>query len=66
MNGTLSVGVTSNIARRRFEHKAKLIKEFTEKYNVDTLMYVEGYDRIDEAIYREKCIKKWNRAWKLE
>jgi putative endonuclease len=52
--------------RRMFEHNAKLIKEFTEKYNVDKLMYVEGYDRIDEAIYREKCIKKWNRAWKLE
>jgi putative endonuclease len=66
MNGTLSVGGTNNMTRRMFEPKAKLIKGFKEKYNVDKLMYVEGYDRIDEAIYREKCIKKGNRAWKLE
>jgi putative endonuclease len=64
MNGTLYVGVTNNMTRRMCEHKAKLIKGFTEKYNVDKLMYIEGYDRIDEAIYREKCIKKWNSASK--
>lgn len=64
-NGTLYTGVTSNIACRIHQHKMKLIDGFTSKYDVDKLVYVEPYDRIDDAIYREKCIKRWNRAWKI-
>jgi putative endonuclease len=45
--------------------KNKIIKGFMEKYGVDTLVYVEAYKDVNEALHREKCLKKWNRAWKL-
>lgn len=64
-NGTLYVGVTNDICRRVYEHKEKLVAGFTEKYNVSKLVYVEEFDNINEALHREKCIKKWNRKWKL-
>ncbi len=64
-NGTLYVGVTNNISRRVWEHKNKTIKGFTEKYNVDKLVYYEFFQEIGYAIQREKQIKKWNRRWKL-
>jgi putative endonuclease len=64
-NGTLYVGVTNDIKRRIFEHKNKLIKGFTQKYGIDKLVYIEEYSDIREAIYREKCIKKWKRSWKI-
>jgi len=65
-NGTLYTGVTNNLIRRAREHKSKIIKGFTQKYNVDLLVYYEVYGSIGAAIYREKCIKKWNREWKLK
>ncbi len=65
-NGTLYIGVTNDIARRVFEHKQGLVAGFTKKYNVRILVYVECFDRIDEAIYREKQLKEWQRKWKLE
>ena len=65
-NGTLYTGVTNNIARRLCEHKAGAIKSFTSKYKVDRLVYLEFYDTMEDAIIREKRIKKWKRAWKLE
>ena len=65
-NGTLYTGVTSNLARRMYEHKHDLVDGFTKEYNIHKLVHVEIYDRIDEAIHREKCIKEWKRSWKLE
>ncbi|MBP9692320.1 MAG: GIY-YIG nuclease family protein [Alphaproteobacteria bacterium] len=64
-NGTLYIGVTNNLARRIYEHKSKITSGFTEKYNVDKLVYMEVYPSIREAIQREKCLKKWNRNWKI-
>jgi putative endonuclease len=65
-NGTLYVGVTSNLSYRVYEHKEKLIEGFTKKYNITQLVYAEEFQDINDAIHREKCIKKWNRAWKLK
>ena len=65
-NGTLYIGVTSNLLKRVSEHKQKIIKGFTEKYNVDKLVYYEQTNSIISAIEREKQLKKWERKWKLE
>ena len=65
-NGTLYVGLTNNLVRRIYEHKEKLIKGFTKNYNVTQLVYAEEFQYINDAIHREKCIKKWNRSWKLQ
>lgn len=64
-NGTLYTGVTNDLIRRNFEHKSNTIKGFTKKYNVHILVYYKVYDNIDNAISREKHLKKWNRKWKL-
>jgi putative endonuclease len=64
-NGTLYVGVTSNLAERVLSHKNKLFKGFTEKYNIDKLVYYETYDDIGFAIQREKRLKEWHRKWKV-
>ena len=64
-NGTLYIGVTSDLSRRVYEHKDKLIEGFTKKYNITKLVYAEEFRNINDAIYREKCVKKWSRAWKL-
>jgi len=64
-NGTLYVGVTSDLVKRVYEHKNKIYKGFTSKYEVDKLVYYETFDDILLAIQREKQIKKWNRAWKV-
>ena len=64
-NGTLYVGVTSDLARRIWEHKSKAVSGFASKYGVDKLVYFETFDYVDAAISREKALKKWNRAWKL-
>jgi putative endonuclease len=64
-HGTLYLGVTNNLGRRVFEHRSKRIPGFTRKYGVDRLVWYEEYGRIDEAIAREKSMKKWHRDWKL-
>ena len=64
-NGTLYVGVTSDLTKRISEHKHNLIEGFTRKYNVHELVFYEVHDDIEAAILREKQIKKWNRRWKL-
>ncbi len=64
-NGTLYVGVTSNLVRRIAEHKSGAVDGFTAEHGVDRLVYVEAHDDVRDAIQREKQIKKWNRAWKL-
>jgi putative endonuclease len=64
-NGTLYVGVTSDLIKRVHEHKSDLADGFTKKYAVHDLVYYEMVDDVDTAIAREKQIKKWNRAWKV-
>ena len=64
-NGTLYIGITNDIIRRVGEHKLKLIDGFTKKYNVALLMYYEDFNDVNEAILREKRLKKWNRDWKI-
>ena len=64
-NGTLYVGVTSNLVKRIFEHKEKVVKGFSAKYNLDLLVYYEEWWNIEEAIQREKQLKAGNRKKKL-
>ena len=63
--GTLYVGVTSDLVRRVYEHKAKAAPGFTSRYGVDRLVWFECYDDPATAITREKEIKKWRRDWKI-
>ncbi|MDD5416041.1 MAG: GIY-YIG nuclease family protein [Candidatus Daviesbacteria bacterium] len=65
-NGTLYVGVTDNLVTRVYQHKNNLIKGFTQKYNIHNLVYFEQHQDINEAILREKQIKKWKRFWKIK
>ena len=64
-NGTLYVGVTSNLVKRIFEHKEKVVNGFSAKYNLDLLVYCEEWWCIEEAIQREKQLKAGNRKKKL-
>lgn len=64
-NGTLYVGVTSDIIKRVWQHKEKMIDGFTKRYVVDKLVYFEQFDDPEHAIKREKRIKKYPRKWKL-
>jgi len=64
-DGVLYIGVTNDLERRIFENKNKLIKGFSSKYNLDKLIYFEQFQFIKEAIKREKNLKKWKRAWKI-
>ncbi|AFC72255.1 excinuclease ABC subunit C [Rickettsia rhipicephali str. 3-7-female6-CWPP] len=63
---TLYIGITNNIIRRAYEHKQKIIKGFTSKYNIIKLVYTEELTNIQEALTREKNLKKWQRSWKIE
>ena len=64
-NGTLYVGVTSNLVKRVWEHKNGVVNGFTHKYNVHKLVWYELHATMETAITREKAIKKWRRAWKI-
>ena len=64
-NGTLYVGVTSDLARRVFQHRNFLYKGFSFKYQLVRLVYYEGHESMLDAIRREKCIKEWKRSWKI-
>ena len=64
-NGTLYTGVTSNLVKRVYEHKQKLVEGFSKKYSVDKLGYFEIYESIEQAIEREKQLKNWKREWKI-
>jgi putative endonuclease len=65
-SGTLYTGVTNDLARRVFEHKNQLVEGFTKKYNIKYLVYYEAVDDVEAAIAREKQIKGWLRAKKLQ
>ena len=64
-NGTLCVGVTSDIRRRAWEHREKLADGFTKRYGLGRLVHMEWHDDIRDAIHREKRIKHWSRKQKL-
>jgi putative endonuclease len=65
-NGTLYIGVTSNLQKRAWEHKNDLVEGFTRRYGVHRLVYFELHEDMISAIRREKQMKKWNRAWKRQ
>jgi putative endonuclease len=62
--GALYIGVTNNLVKRVWEHKNNLAESFTKKYHIHTLIYFEQYATPQQAITREKQLKKWNRSWK--
>ena len=64
-NGTIYIGVTSNLVKRIYEHKNELAEGFTKQYSVHNLVYFEITESVESAIAREKQLKKWNRAWKI-
>lgn len=65
-NGTLYVGVTSDLIKRVWQHKNHIVEGFTEKYDVDLLVWFEPHATMESAIAREKSIKEWQRSWKIE
>ena len=65
-DGTIYIGVTSNIHQRIWQHKQKQVPGFTKTHGVDRLVYHEHFNRITDAIAQEKRLKNWERAWKIE
>ncbi|MFC5303025.1 GIY-YIG nuclease family protein [Azospira restricta] len=65
-NGTLYTGVTSNLVQRIWQHRNDQVEGFTKKYGVHTLVWYEMHETMESAIGREKAIKGWQRAWKME
>lgn len=64
-NGTLYTGVTSDLLKRVWQHRNHVVEGFSSKYGVSQLVWFELHDTMENAILREKRIKKWNRAWKV-
>src|SRR5271155_2247533 len=64
-NGTLYIGVTSDLAKRVYEHRESPMPSFTKKYGVKTLVYYEIFEDVRDAISREKRLKKYKREWKI-
>ena len=64
--GTIYVGVTSDIARRAWEHREGVVDGFTKRYGLDRLVYIERHEDIETAIRRETRLKHWPRAWKID
>lgn len=62
----LYIGVTSNLIQRIYQHKHKMVKGFSNTYNLDKLLYYEVFENIADAIAREKNLKNWEREWKLD
>ena len=65
-NGTLYVGVTSDLVKRIWQHKSDLVEGFTKEHQIHTLVWYEAHETMESAIVREKNIKAWKRLWKLE
>jgi putative endonuclease len=66
LNGTLYVGMTNDLIRRVWEHKQKAISGFAAKYGVDRLVWYEQHHSLESAFARERQIKEWKRAWKIQ
>ncbi len=66
IRGTLYVGITNDLQRRVYEHKVGIKKGFIKKYGVSQLMYFETFQNVNDAIDREKNLKKWKRDWKIK
>lgn len=66
MYGTLYVGVTSDLSKRIWEHKNKVVEGFSKKYGLTILVYYEVHENAESAIKREKRLKKWDRKWKID
>jgi putative endonuclease len=64
-NGTLYIGVTTDLLKRAWEHKYKVVEGFSNEHNIDKLVWFEQHETIEAAITREKQMKKWRRAWKI-
>ncbi|HLG88174.1 MAG TPA: GIY-YIG nuclease family protein [Alphaproteobacteria bacterium] len=64
-NGTIYIGMTSNLAQRIWQHKEKVVPGFTATYGCDKLVYFEMFDNAEAAITRERRLKEWKRAWKI-
>jgi len=64
-NGTLYVGVTSDLVGRVWQHRSHAVRGFTDRHGVTKLVWYEIHETMESAITREKCLKKWNRAWKI-
>ena len=64
-NGTLYLGVTSNLLARTWQHREHIVEGFSDRYDVTRLVWYEQHVTMESAIQREKRVKKWNRAWKL-
>ena len=64
--GTLYIGVTSDLVKRVWQHKNGFVKGFTKRYGVHRLVWCEVHESMASAIGREKALKRWNRAWKIE
>ena len=64
-NGTLYIGVTSNLVKRAWEHREGFVDGFTKRYGCKLLVWFEVHDRIENAILRERQMKEWQRAWKV-
>jgi putative endonuclease len=64
--GTLYIGMTDDLQRRVWEHKAKAVPGFTEKYGVDRLVWFEQHETLEPALLREKQMKEWRRSWKIQ
>jgi putative endonuclease len=64
--GTLYIGVTGDLSKRIYEHKNKIIPGFTEKYNINRLVYFQEFDRVEQAIEMEKKLKGWSRQKKID
>lgn len=65
-NGTLYIGVTNHLARRISQHREGTASAFTRKYGVHRLVHAEEFHDVEEAIRREKAMKNWQRAWKIQ
>ena len=66
IGGTLYIGVTNDLTRRVAEHISKSAEGFTKRYDVNRLVYFECFESIEQAVHREKRLKKWTRAWKVQ
>jgi|SRR5689334_1295825 len=65
IGGTLYIGVTNDLIRRVAEHRLKVAESFTKRHDLTRLVYFEVFEDIEQAIHREKRLKKWSRAWKI-